>query len=274
MSFYPLFNILDNKGFLSLPNFPPNNWELDSSKDQFIHIIRRNKDSWEDKNLGEIKAGNFSDFSVEDFSKDYFKQSKTNDTITSELVLLELRSDILEGRFSELVKKTEALTSWPDWRATVGFSSDDYKVSYQGEINPFPPQGSLLTFHPFVQLEAEANNFFIFVNIEKNPKLRWVDIDIFLSQSKKKVATHKIRNNCANIIPLDSYVFEPNDLPVFSCQNMTGIPFGFAKGTKSSMMSLEHTHPPGSFSLYGNRHLVQKKIKSSWIKDLYLKIQC
>jgi hypothetical protein len=52
---------------------------------------------------------------------------------------------------------------------------------------------------------------------------------------------------------------------------MAGIPFGFGKSISSGMLSLEHTHPPGSFTIHGDRFLSQKNIKVGWAN--FLKIQ-
>ena len=51
---------------------------------------------------------------------------------------------------------------------------------------------------------------------------------------------------------------------------MGGIPFGFGISYNDDMLSLEHTHPPASFSVHGERFEVQKKIKSLWFNELSL----
>ena len=49
---------------------------------------------------------------------------------------------------------------------------------------------------------------------------------------------------------------------------MAGIPFGFAISKDKKMLSLEHTHPPASFVVHGQRFLVQKEIKRKWFSVL------
>ena len=41
------------------------------------------------------------------------------------------------------------------------------------------------------------------------------------------------------MIPLDKYDFSPDELPVFLCRSMAGIPFGFGISKNGEMLSLE-----------------------------------
>ena len=266
MSFYPLFDILDNSGFVNLPNFSPNNWEKNQIGSKLVHAISANESLWESQSAGYIHQDSFRSFVTSEFSK--IDCTEHEDGFVSDLVLLHLGGqEDLTGNFNELPKSSLSQTHWPEWRATIGFENANSKVSYQGEINPFPPFGSLLTFHPFIQFEG-VNNYFVFLNIEKSPTYRWAEIEIYLSGSAKKIGVHKIRNNSANIISLDKYDFSPHDLPVFVCKNMAGIPFGYGVDINSGMLSLEHTHPPASFTIHGNRLSSQKNIKMIWTKYL------
>ena len=49
---------------------------------------------------------------------------------------------------------------------------------------------------------------------------------------------------------------------------MAGIPFGLGICKQNSMLSLEHTHPPASFVVHGQRFKVQGNIKSKWFNIL------
>ena len=115
-----------------------------------------------------------------------------------------------------------------------------------------------------------TENYFVFVNLETSPIRRYSIIEIYLPHKKKFVDRVKVYNNHANIISLDKYEFSKNELPTFICRNMAGIPFGFGINRTSPMLSLEHTHPPASFTLHGSRFQVQKRIKTSWFNKLKL----
>ena len=49
---------------------------------------------------------------------------------------------------------------------------------------------------------------------------------------------------------------------------MAGIPFGFGISNTNDMLSLEHTHPPASFVLHGERIKVQGELKKRWFDVL------
>ena len=67
---------------------------------------------------------------------------------------------------------------------------------------------------------------------------------------------------------MDKYNIKQDQLPVFICRDMAGIPFGFGLNRSAPMLSLEHTHPPASFVVHGNRFETQKIIKSNWFNIL------
>ena len=267
MPFYPLFNIKENPGFVQLANFAPNDWEKVSMGIKNVYSLFTDGHKWNVDNLGTIPQNEFRTLTTSDFS--FRKPLEENDVLIEELMLFEMRNDLLSHHLDQLPSPNSPTTHWPEWRATIGFNSLSSRVSYQGEIIPTPPKATLLTFHPFIQFD-DIKNYFVFLNIEQSPVHRWSEIDIYLSGSGKKIDSKKIRNNAANIIPLDEYGFTPKDLPVFYCKSMAGIPFGFGKSVSTGMLSLEHTHPPGSFTFYGNRMVAQRDIKVGWVNHLQI----
>ena len=91
---------------------------------------------------------------------------------------------------------------------------------------------------------------------------------MFNSFDKSFIADTLISTNSLTTIPLDVYSFKPTDLPVFYSPEIAGIPFGLGIAKSGKMLSLEHTHPPASLVLHGNRRAIQGKIKKSWIEKL------
>jgi hypothetical protein len=262
MSFYPMFNIRESFGFVRLPNFSPNNWEPAPLGSKRVYAYRTDGVRWLVTDEGAARENAFRSFDTETFPS--LGAQDVDGTRVQELVLLQLRTDTVPSELSELPPAGPPSTHWPEWRATIGFRSERSRVSYQGEINPTPPKASLLSFHPFIQF-GDVRNFFVFVNVERTPAFRWAEMEIFLSASGRRVDVKKVRSNAANVIPLDGYGFTEQDLPVFHCGRMTGIPFGFGVGVATGMLSLEHTHPPGSLTLHGDRMLAQRDIKSAWV---------
>jgi len=264
MSFYPLFNILDAEGFVNLANFPPNNWEIKQVEDKNIYAFWSDGDQWITQSAGLLTKGHFKEFRTSDFFKNKSPEL-INGVYTADLVLLQLRQGILHGKTALITDDYSKSTVWPEWRATIGFRRKESQVSYQGEITATPDKATLLTFHPFIQYD-DAENFLVFVNMEKSPLYRFSNLYILNGSTRENIINLKVRNNAVNVIPLDAYGFKATDLPVFYCDSMAGIPFGFAKGKTTQMLSLEHTHPPASLTLFGNRFQAQKYIKTEWSK--------
>lgn len=263
MAFFPLVSILDTKGYCTVYNFPPNNWEKTDSGDKTVWAIYSDGHKWNTKSLGVLKSGESKTF--------YYDDLKISRPVgTSKLVVLQLRKTPLLSHLNQLPDHEIVFNKVPEWRASVGFSLNNAQTSYQGEINPFPPAASLLTFHPFIQFKKTLN-YFVFINLEKSPLIRIARIEIYKSSTKEFVDQVEVKSCHANIIPLDQYGFSEDELPVFICRNMAGIPFGFGVAEDKTMLSLEHTHPPASFAVHGERFKVQNNIKKQWFNELIVK---
>ena len=81
---------------------------------------------------------------------------------------------------------------------------------------------------------------------------------------KIKEKTIDVKNNDATIIPLDGLEFSSTDLPLIICRDMSAIPLYFSKTSDGTFLSLEHTHPPASYVIHGNRWAAQKILKKIW----------
>ena len=260
MSFFPLANISKIKGYCTLHNFSSNNWEPINNSKKTIWAIYSNGTKWITKKMDSIEYGE----SITYYYDDIFKKSKNDDF---PLILLQFRKTPLKRELNELPNHEFKYNKVPEWRATVGFSLNNTKSSYQGEINPFPPNASLLTFHPFIQ-HGRVKNFFLFLNLERMPFFREVDIEIYEANTNKFIDKVKVKSNSVNLIPLDKYNFSSKQLPIFICRSMAGIPFGLGVSNNHDMLSLEHTHPPASFTVHGERFKVQNEIKRKWFNIL------
>ena len=262
MAFFPLLNIKKASGFCTIHNFAPNNWESIEKNEKSLWALYSNGDKWISKDLGIIKIGESKNFNYTDiYDEGELEPGK------HPIILLQFRKNPLVERLDQLPLHEITYSKVPEWRATVGFKIDQTQASYQGEINPFPINASLLTFHPFIQYN-DVENYFLFINLEKYPNFRSSDIEIYEAKTKKFIDSFKVLSNNCNIINLDKYEFSQDELPVFVCRNMAGIPFGLGISEKSDMISLEHTHPPASFAVHGQRFKLQSEIKNSWFKIL------
>jgi hypothetical protein len=259
MSFYPLLAAPGCIGQTTLYNFPPNNWE-DVRKDRrFVNLTWANDGAWRSVTLGELAFGAMQTYNRADVSTHV-----PDDT----LPLLSL-SDAPFPVHSESLPKGMQGTVMPYWRATLGLVSPLASTCYQGELDPFPVPGSLLTFVPFIQYGEGIENYFLFLNLEKDAKTRLSTVEIFDSAAPERLlGSFEVRNNVVNVIDLNGMGFSTEDLPVIICKGMSGIPLYFSKTTDGACLSLEHSHPPASYVIHGKRWEAQKLLKNHWFAKL------
>jgi hypothetical protein len=255
MSYYPILNAPQCKGWTTLCNFSPNNWEVSNNSEKYVNVTWADEGSWHTRNIGKIASNEFRQVNIEEVENYIPKLA---------LPLLSITSSTMP-ELSSTLPKSESPTEVPAWRAALGLSTNFTLTSYQGEIDPFPSPGSLLTFCPFLQFDKDISNFLIFMNIEKTPILRKSYIEIYNPANPKVLLERfEVSNNSATAISLDSLDFSQEDLPLIICKDMSGIPLYLSKLNDGSFMSLEHTHPPASFVIHGNRWGAQKALKSKW----------
>lgn len=260
VSYYPLLNLPDISGWTTIYNFPPNNWELLSCSDQWVNATFIHKNQWVTKNLGKLTANSVKTFTVGDLcqlassrSLIFFSLTKIPNYNHSSIVLPKLNNH---------------RTFTPVWRATIGLNSGFTQTSYQGEINPFPDNGTLLTFAPFLQYGNNIKNYLIFLNLEHNATFRTGKLHIYDANKMIHRKTFVVQNNSANLIPLDDLDLLESDLPMIVCKDMAGIPLYLSRTIDGSFMSLEHSHPPASFVIHGKRIEFQRFIKNYWFSRI------
>ena len=80
----------------------------------------------------------------------------------------------------------------------------------------------------------------------------------------------EIKSNSCNFIDLNNLNIEEDELLVCYTKSMSGIPLFLSFSNDDRTMSLEHTHPPSSFLIHGNRNNLQRIIKENWFNILPL----
>jgi hypothetical protein len=255
MPYYPILKYPGSTGWVTLCNFPPNDWELTVTQELIINVTWPEKNFWISKNIGMLAPGALKTISINDLPDLAHVNS---------LVLLSLSHVSLPEKSDFLPKIDFSETSIPAWRATLGLSTLYAQTSYQGELNPFPPQGTLLTFGPFLQFGNGIKNDLIFLNLEKSPLSRISVLEIYNSATQELKGVEDVHTNKANLIELDKYGFIQNDLPLYICRGMAGIPLYVSRTVDGEHLSMEHTHPPASLVVHGERWEVQKFLKNRW----------
>ena len=256
--FFPLMKTPNLNGFCDLVYESPNNWENRIHKPISLYLLWSNGNRWLSKKISEMNYGDEIRLVTNDIDEK---------CLATGLALIYPSLEPIEPELSTLPSRKVWYSEIPAWRNTSGFYNEFTQVSYQSDIEPLPSKASLLTFHPFIQFGDVINNLLV-LNVTNDPKIQSGKISMFNSFDKSFVADTLISTNSLTTIPLDVYSFKPTDLPVFYSPEIAGIPFGLGIAKSGKMLSLEHTHPPASLVLHGNRRAIQGKIKKSWIEKL------
>ena len=256
--FFPLMKTPNLNGFCDLVYESPNNWENRIHKPISLYLLWSNGNRWVSKKISEMNYGDEIRLVTNDIDEK---------CLATGLALIYPSLEPIEPELSTLPSRKVWYSEIPAWRNTSGFYNEFTQVSYQSDIEPLPSKASLLTFHPFIQFGDVINNLLV-LNVTNDPKIQSGKISMFNSFDKSFVADTLISTNSLTTIPLDVYSFKPTDLPVFYSPEIAGIPFGLGIAKSGKMLSLEHTHPPASLVLHGNRRAIQGKIKKSWIEKL------
>ena len=244
-------------GFLDLVYLPPNNWENREKSELILNVVWPDSDRWQIQKLTRINYG----------QRIRFETEALKDSLKSDVCFIYPIKMELPNHLQQLPTEKSLVSRVPEWRVTTGFRNKKAQTSYQAEIFPFPKQASLLTFHPFIQY-GNVENRLLVLNLSDNPQVIESVIDLFDSFSGEKLGSETVRTNSLTTIYLDKYDFKPCQLPIFYAPNMAGVPFGLGISNDGSMLSLEHTHPPASLVLFGNRNAIQGQVKKKWANFL------
>ena len=256
--FFPLMKTPNLKGFCDLVYEGPNNWENRIRKPVQIYLLWSNGKIWNSRKIMDMRVGSEARLTTEGVDEE---------CLATGLALIYPSIKPLAPELVALPSKKVWYSEIPAWRNTSGFYNEFTQVSYQADIEPLPPKASLLTFHPFIQFGEVINNLLV-LNVTSDPKIQSGKLSIYNSHDKSYVADSLISTNSLTTIPLDIFSFKPTDLPIFYSPDIAGIPFGLGIAKSGKMLSLEHTHPPASLVLHGDRRGIQGRIKKSWIEKL------
>ena len=247
-----------------MSTFPPNNWESSYLEVSYISLTWPENHYWRSKKLKKIEGPQTITINEIDILE-YHKIKGIKLLSISKTPLPEI-SDFLP--IPDINK-----TSIPEWRASIGLSKTGFSSSYQGEIFTFPVKASLISIAPFIQFGEDIENYLLFLSLEKDPKNRKSTIRISDTKNPNKIRhTFEVFNNYQNIIDLNKCEFNESDMPLISCENMTGLPLYISIDTKNKDISIEHSHPGASFVVHGNRWLAQKILKDAWFKKINVNI--
>jgi hypothetical protein len=258
--FYPILNVPGFSGQLTLCNFPPNNWESKPPLPCWVKLIWSDDKVWQIRSWKHLMPNEFTTITNDDIAHFAHLQHTC---------FAYLSDSPEDGALAELPYVQDLSTEIPVWRSTIGLKhllSRAY-TSYQGEI-PYPPPkpGTLLSFAPLLQF-GRLSNYLILLSLERSPIVRETQLKVYKS-ADRLLDVVSVRSNQVNCINLDSFDFEPTDLPIFTCLDLIGIPLILTVSDDGHYLSLEHTHPPASLVVHGPRRKLQSHLKRNWFSRL------
>ena len=122
-----------------------------------------------------------------------------------------------------------------------------------------------------MQKKINIKNYLIFLNLESKPNSRKGFLKFSTVRRPELIIKDaEIKSNSCNFIDLNDLNIEDDDLLICYSKNMSGIPLFLSLSNDDSTISLEHTHPPASFLIHGNRNNMQRILKESWFNLLPL----
>jgi len=255
--FYPLLRAPNCEGFTVVHNYAPNNWEVRKNYEKYINITWSDGSCWHTKIIGTL--GMNKSFKIREKALNFLPKNT--------LALSSLSINKLPPESDILPDDIDMQTNLPEWRASIGLESKlGGCTSFQGEAFAFPPNGSLLSFAPFLQHGDSLCSYLIFINVEKSPLFRNTSLFFLNSNGDKIMAKKSITSNHLNVIKLDELNYNSSDLIILFTENIIGIPLFMTAYKKGKELSLEHTHPPASFAIHGDRWGLHKRLKTIWSK--------
>lgn len=259
MTFFPFLRNDIFSSQLDLHCFSPNSSQPFLSSNLHLYLAWSDGHFWQIRFLYEIN--NNESIRISDSLVDVF------DIPEGRLVLLFFSECTLPNTLQSLSNVSFDFRSLPVWRATISLNINSHiSTSYQGEINCFRPKSSFLSFSYLYQ--PQLSNYMFFLNLESSPSV--IEHELLLSNciTPGINSVVSVFTNCLNVIPLDNYIIDDN-LYSFSSQTLSGIPLFIASDDNKTFLSMEHTHPPASNFLHGNRWSLQSTLKKNWFKRIY-----
>jgi hypothetical protein len=261
MNYYPLLETTDFAGFVTLANFPPT--EKWKPKVTYIYGAQSDGRSWIIYPCGSLEPGQTRRLNR---SSTQFIEGKSIFFFMSD-------QPTLPAELSELPTPNKYQSATPRWRGTLGISSELMETSYSGE---YPDEmlplskSSCISLSPLLQGGDRLQTTILFVNMLLRPQLLTYRARLIRADNKKVLQEWEVNSNCVNacrVLPEISSSLDSH-LAHFVVDGITGIPVYFSFDKESGTMSLEHSHPPVEFIVFGessSRAQMVRQIKKEWL---------
>jgi hypothetical protein len=261
MNYYPLLETTDFAGFVTLANFPPT--EKWKPKVTYIYGAQSDGRSWIIYPCGSLEPGQTRRLNR---SSTQFIEGKSIFFFMSD-------QPTLLAELSELPAPNKYQCATPRWRGTLGISSDMMETSYSGE---YPDEmlplakSSCISLSPLLQGGEGRQTTILFINMILKPQLSTYNARLIKADTKAILQEWTVTSNCVNQCKVrpDLHYELDSSLAHFVVDGITGIPVYFSSNQVTGTMSLEHSHPPIEFLVFGEarmRTALVRSIKKEWL---------
>ena len=219
-------------------------------------------DEWKIEEILKNKDGDF---------KNNFYILNNLEVRNNEIYFLATKNDLLKFDKYKLEDYNDFTNTVPDFRANFEiFFSDKNKLgfsSYQSEY-PFRMikiKGSILSSVSSIANKEADKNYILLKNIFEKP-LQQI-FNGYLVDIKQKIIleNYKLKTNYSNLLLITNNHIRPD--VYFITDQFLGIPIYISE--KNGHLSMEHTHPPHTHILTGNRYNVVKNLKERINEIIY-----
>lgn len=192
---------------------------------------------------------------------------------TGEMTLFFLYPMELDQDLATLPVRPDLMNTIPAWRANSRFASASTSVSFQGEYPDSMlkiPRGSLVSIGPMEQATDGVRTHLIFTNVREKPALLPGILLAKSMVSRHVIADIQIKSNQCNAWDITEIVRSTEEPLVLMSPDTAGIPLYFSHDAGMTAMSLEHTHPPITLTMFGNvdrRMGFVRQMKEYWLRD-------
>lgn len=253
--FFIDFNEIGLRSSIDIFNFPPiSKLYKQKIKDKKIFLFYSDNDKWNYLDFGIIKKNSFVTITKDELPKNLIGKS----------IFLYL-SD-LDNNF-DLEDQSNYTNTIPEWRCNIKIFNKNTSCSYQGEYPGLLIKRdlSIVSCSPMIQGDKNVENFFILVNLNKDPVIQEFEFEIL--DSKKNILDKTVfKTNTVNKYSLKNLNLNNSEkrMLIFRSEKKGGIPLYFSKTFDNKSMSLEHTHPPQAYFIFGDTLKFQKFKKKFW----------
>ena len=249
---------------ITVSNFPPTGKSNLRPVKNFISLAIPQEEKWHIRSVKEMEP--FESYTVRASELDLSPQEMTQP-------LVFLSPQALEGRFEEL-PHFEGFSSSPAWRANLRIRSKESCVSYQGE---YPgrmidlKKGTLVSAGPLFQNNEGICNKVFIANFRREPTSARHRILIKRLQKRHEVMKKvDVYTNKVNYIDLSDIILNSEaEILLIISPDTACIPIYYSHSEDYRYLSLEHTHPPTEFTVFGireNRFSLVENMKKFWLK--------